>query len=88
MNNSPENNKAASLVRRVLRRLRRGDSEEPQHRWLDETERRLSALEREVQELRQLNRRLADALDVMTELLVPAMDRDDEKVREALRRLG
>jgi hypothetical protein len=45
---------------------------------------RLDALEREIQELRQLSRRLADVLDVVTELLVPALDRDDERVRAAL----
>jgi hypothetical protein len=49
---------------------------------------RVDALEREVQELRQVNRRLADALDVMTEILVPALDRDDAKVKAALDRLG
>jgi hypothetical protein len=48
---------------------------------------RVEALEHEVQELRRLNRRLSDALDVMTELLVPAMDRDDAKVKAALDRL-
>jgi hypothetical protein len=49
---------------------------------------RVEALEREIQELRQVNRRLSDALDVMTEILVPAMDRDDAKVKAALDRLG
>lgn len=48
---------------------------------------RVEALEGEVQELRHVNRRLADALDVMTELLVPAMDRDDAKVKDTLARL-
>ncbi|MGH3510495.1 MAG: DUF6752 domain-containing protein [Nocardioidaceae bacterium] len=47
---------------------------------------RLDALEREVQELRQLSRRLADVLDVVGELLVPALDRDDERIRAALAR--
>lgn len=49
--------------------------------------RRLKALEGEVQESRQMNRRLADVVDVVTELLVPAMDRDDERVTAALARL-
>ncbi|MFN8193624.1 MAG: DUF6752 domain-containing protein [Nocardioidaceae bacterium] len=49
--------------------------------------RRVKALEAEVQESRALNRRLADVVDVVTELLVPAMDRDDGRVTEALSRL-
>lgn len=52
-----------------------------------DVERRLRALEQEVQELRAVSRRLADVVDVVTELLVPAMDRDDERVRAALDRL-
>lgn len=49
-------------------------------------EQRVVELEDEVQESRALNRRLADVIDVVTELLVPAMDRDDARVREALER--
>ena len=49
--------------------------------------RRLKALEAEVQESRQMNRRLADVVDIVVELLVPAMDRDDERVTAALARL-
>jgi hypothetical protein len=52
-----------------------------------ELAKRVTALEQEMQEVRQLNRRLADVLDVVTELLVPAMDRDDARVRAALERL-
>jgi hypothetical protein len=48
---------------------------------------RVKALEVEVQELRQLNRRLADVVDVVSELLVPALDRDDARVAAALERL-
>ena len=47
---------------------------------------RIDELEREVQECRRLNRRLSDVVDVVTELLVPALDRDEDKVREALSR--
>ena len=50
--------------------------------------RRVRDLEREVDELRQLSRRLADVLDVVEELLVPALDREDARVRAALERLG
>ena len=52
---------------------------------------RIAKLEAEVAELqdsveenRRLNERLSDVLDVVTELLVPAVDRDDERLQEAL----
>ncbi|KQZ67070.1 DUF6752 domain-containing protein [Nocardioides sp. Root151] len=50
--------------------------------------RRVVALEDEVQECRMVNRRLAEVVDVVSELLVPAMDRDDAKVAAALARLS
>jgi len=50
--------------------------------------RRVAALEEAVEENRKLNQRLADVVDVVTELLVPAMDRDDERVKKALADLG
>jgi len=37
-----------------------------------------------VEENRRLNERLSDVLDVVTELLVPAVDRDDARLQEAL----
>jgi hypothetical protein len=55
---------------------------------------RIAALEAQVAELmgsveenRRLNERLADVLDVVTELLVPAADRDDPRVAEGLEKL-
>ena len=45
---------------------------------------RLAALEAEVQENRQLHRRIAELTDVVAELLLPVADRDEEKVRELL----
>ncbi|WP_167736183.1 MULTISPECIES: DUF6752 domain-containing protein [Nocardioides] len=47
---------------------------------------RIRALEDEVQECRQLNVRLAELCDVVTELLVPLADRDEAAVRELLDR--
>jgi hypothetical protein len=44
-------------------------------------------LELAVEESRRLNERLSDVLDVVVELLVPAVDRDDERLAEALKRL-
>lgn len=37
-----------------------------------------------VEENRRLNERLSDVLDVITELLLPATDRDEATLREAL----
>jgi hypothetical protein len=48
---------------------------------------RVAELEQEIQETRKLNQRLSDVIDVMTEILVPVADRDDERMREALARL-
>ena len=45
---------------------------------------RLTALEAEVQENRQLHRRVAELTDVVAELLLPVADRDEERVREQL----
>ena len=44
-------------------------------------------LQAAVEESRRLNERLSDVLDVVVELLVPAVDRDDERLAEALKRL-
>lgn len=45
---------------------------------------RVDSLEREVQEARQLNQRMAELTDVVAEVLVPAADRDDKKLAERL----
>ena len=45
---------------------------------------RVRALEAEVQESRQLNRRIAELTDVVTELLLPIEARDQERVDEVL----
>ena len=47
---------------------------------------RVSELEAEVQECRQLNLRLAELCDVMMELLVPVTGRDEEAVAEIMER--
>jgi len=49
---------------------------------------RVAALEEAVEENRRLNQRLADVVDVVTELLVPAVDRDDARLEAALKRLN
>jgi hypothetical protein len=47
----------------------------------------VAELQESVEESRRLNERLSDVLDVVTELLVPAVDRDDARVTEALAKL-
>lgn len=60
------------------------------HRWEELRRRpvsvraRLAALEAEAQENRQLNRRIAELTDVVTELLIPLSERDEERVDEVL----
>jgi C4-dicarboxylate-specific signal transduction histidine kinase len=51
-------------------------------------EARVAALEEAVEESRRLNQRLADVIDVVTELLVPALDRNDERLVQALANLN
>ncbi len=46
--------------------------------------RRIEELESEVQENRRLNRRLAELMDVVQELLVPISQRDEDKLRKRL----
>jgi len=50
----------------------------------DDLRRRVTALEAEVQECRQLNVRLAELTDLVTDLLVPIARGDDDAVREVL----
>jgi exonuclease VII large subunit len=45
---------------------------------------RIEELEAEMQETRRLNRRLAELMDVVEELLVPLSQRDEEKVQQYL----
>jgi hypothetical protein len=47
---------------------------------------RVAQLERDVQETRELNRRLAEITDVVAEVLLPAEQRDDARLREILSR--
>lgn len=47
---------------------------------------RVRVLEAEVQESRQLNRRIAELTDVVTELLIPLEARDQDRIDEVLDR--
>jgi TolA-binding protein len=67
--------------REVARRLARVSGVDDELRQLRD---RVAELEREVQESRHLHQRLAELTDVVTEVLVPAADREDEKIRAIL----
>ena len=47
---------------------------------------RLTELEEDIQECRQVNLRLAELCDVMMELLLPVADRDEDEVQAILAR--
>ena len=51
-------------------------------------EERVDRLEEDIAESRRLNERLSDVLDVVVELLVPAVDRDEARLAEAMKNLG
>jgi hypothetical protein len=76
---------------RLLSRLRRTEPDAPGgsgHGHSPQLAARVAALEDAVEENRRLNQRLADVVDVVTELLVPALDRDDARVAQALANLN
>ncbi|MFL6156820.1 MAG: DUF6752 domain-containing protein [Marmoricola sp.] len=54
---------------------------------ITELESQVAELMESVEENRRLNERLADVLDVITELLVPVSGRDDPRVEAALEKL-
>lgn len=45
---------------------------------------RVAQLESDVQECRRLNKRVADLADMVAEVLLPATDRDDERLKALL----
>jgi hypothetical protein len=47
---------------------------------------RLKQLEQDVHETRRLHQRVAELTDVVAEILVPAADRDDDRIRAVLAR--
>ena len=48
--------------------------------------RRVAALESEVLESRQLNKQVAEMIDVIAEVLLPAADRDEQRLHELLKK--
>jgi hypothetical protein len=75
-----------SKGRRTLQKLSVVKSGPASRREVAALRRRVAELEREMQEARRLNRRLAELTDVVQELLVPLAQRDEEKVRRYLDR--
>ncbi|GAB3434222.1 DUF6752 domain-containing protein [Actinophytocola sediminis] len=69
------------VVGKQARRLARITGVQDELRKLRE---RVAELELEVQETRRLHQRLAELTDVVTEVLVPAADREDEKIKKIL----
>jgi hypothetical protein len=69
-------NRATRAVRRVTGRGQ-----------LESLREEVAELRAAVEESHRLNERLSDVLDVVTELLVPSVDRNEERLSESLRRL-
>jgi hypothetical protein len=69
---------------RAMRRLRRRLVADQ----VRDLQARVARLEEDIAESRRLNERLSDVLDVVVELLVPAVQRDDARLDEALKKLN
>ena len=54
---------------------------------VEQLRRDVDQLQIAVEESRRLNERLSDVLDVVVELLVPAVDRNEERLAESLKKL-
>ena len=74
----------ADVRARLRGAARRAASRTP----LGEMQRRIAALESEIEELRQQNLRLAEIADVVQELLVPLSSRDQARVDEAIEKFS
>ena len=70
--------KAKNLARKVRDRARSTSAFDRSLRG------RVLRLEQELEADRQLHRRIAELSDVVTELLIPIQDRDEERVTEIL----
>jgi hypothetical protein len=68
----------SKATRRLQRRVRGALAE------VEELRARIVQLEQDIQESRQLNKRLAEVIDVVSEVLLPAGQRDDERLRDLL----
>ena len=64
--------------------MKPGVNARPTRREVDELRERVVILEGEVQELRQLNKRVAEITDAVAEVLLPADQRDDARLAQLL----
>lgn len=91
----------AASVRSRVRRLTRGESPSEEtvdppsdsgrpsgdlHRQVAQLRKRVTELEREVTETQRLSGRVAELVDLVQELLLPAANRDEARLRELLAR--
>lgn len=72
-------------VRDQVKGLRGGNTPKAQ---IARLRRRVVELENEMQEARRLNRRVAELLDIVEELLVPVAQRDEDRIRKYLAQHG
>ena len=77
----------SNKLTRALARARNRVSRSDQGAVIEQLQRDVALLQSAVEESRRLNERLSDVLDVVVELLVPAVDRDDERLEAALKKL-
>ena len=77
----------SNKLTRALARARNRVSGSDQGEVIEQLQRDVAQLQSAVEESRRLNERLSDVLDVVVELLVPAVDRDDERLESALKKL-
>jgi class 3 adenylate cyclase len=77
----------SNKVTRALARARNRDAGPDQGADIEQLKREVAQLQSAVEESRRLNERLSDVLDVVVELLVPAVDRNDERLESALKKL-
>ena len=77
----------SNKLTRTLARARNRVSGSDQGEVIDQLQRDVAQLQSAVEESRRLNERLSDVLDVVVELLVPAVDRNDERLESALKKL-
>ena len=59
----------------------------PSRGEVDQLRKDVDVLQESIEEYRRLNERLSDVLDIVEELLVPAVDRNEEKLQALLAKL-
>lgn len=83
------NHRAATAERHtqaLRKRVKKLEDDRGAERHIRELRDRVASLEGEIQEARRLNRYVAEVTDVVQEVLLPAADRDDDRLREFLTR--